>query len=223
MLLRISEAKGSVLEIRWFEALESTQKRLVEDIKEAKVRPPIAYCTTRQIAGIGSRGNSWIGQSGNLFFSFAMYLQDLPKDLPLQSAALYFMFLLKEILAKKGSAVWLKWPNDLYIDDKKCGGCVTHKVGEILICGIGLNTHKAPEKFGVLDIRVSHSELLEEYFDLIAAKIRWKQIFSKYKVEFHKSKQFTTHVGNRVIGLEEASLAEDGALIVRGERIYTPR
>ena len=223
MRLHISEAKGSVLEIRWFEALESTQKRLVEDIKEAKVQPPIAYCTTQQIAGIGSRGNSWIGQSGNLFFSFALPMKELPKDLPLQSAALYFMFLLKECLAKRGSKVWLKWPNDLYIDQKKCGGCVTHKVGNTLICGIGINTHKAPKNFGVLDIRLDHQELLEEYFGLLASKIEWKQIFSKYKIEFHKSKEFATHIGDRVIELAQASLAEDGALIVKGERIYTPR
>ena len=223
MRLRISEAKGSVLEICWFDLLDSTQKRLVEDIKSKRVQPPVAYCTTKQEAGIGSRGNSWIGQEGNLFFSFALSMRDLPKDLPLQSAALYFMFLLKEVLAKKGSKIWLKWPNDLYIDHKKCGGCITQKVSETLICGIGLNTHEAPQNFAVLDITIDHQELLEEYFALLSSKIQWKQIFSKYKIEFHKSKAFTTHIANRVVGLEEASLAEDGALIVRGERIYTPR
>ncbi len=212
-----------MLEIRWFDVLDSTQKRLIEDIKAKNAQPPIAYATTHQQAGIGSRGNSWIGQRGNLFFSFALRMKDIPSDLPLQSAALYFMFLFKEILAQKGSQVWLKWPNDLYIDRKKCGGCVTHTIGKTLICGIGLNSRGAPENFGVLDIQIEHHELLKEYFDLLASQIPWKQIFSKYKIEFQKNRGYTTHIGDRVVTLQEASLAEDGALILKGERIYTLR
>ncbi len=211
------------MEIRWFDVLDSTQKRLIEAIKAKRVQPPIVYATTHQRAGIGSRGNGWIGQKGNLFFSFALRIKDLPSDLPLQSAALYFMFLFKEILARKGSRVWLKWPNDLYIDHKKCGGCVTHKIGQTLICGIGLNSYIAPESFGVLDTQIDHQELLKEYCDLLVSQISWKQIFSKYEIEFQKSRGYTTHIGDQIVTLQEASLAEDGALILKGERIYTPR
>ncbi len=211
------------MEIIWFEELDSTQKRLIEDIKSTRVSAPIAYCTNKQTGGIGSRGNSWIGCDGNLFFSFALSTQDLPIDLPIQSIALYFMYLFKEILKQEGSKVWLKWPNDLYLEDKKCAGCVTAKVGDVFVCGIGLNTFVAPKNFAKLDIEVDDRKLLQEYFELLKTKPSWKGIFSKYKIEFHKSRAFTIHIKEREVELKEASLAEDGALIIGRERIYTQR
>ena len=52
-----------------------------------------------------------------IFFSFAIKIDELPTDLKLESASIYFAYLLKETLYELGSCVWLKWPNDFYIDD----------------------------------------------------------------------------------------------------------
>ncbi|BCD60049.1 MULTISPECIES: biotin--[acetyl-CoA-carboxylase] ligase [unclassified Nitratiruptor] len=211
------------MEIHFFEKIDSTQKALLEDLKNRKVFPPIAYFTTLQTQGVGSRGNEWIGEEGNFFLSFALESSQLPKDLPLQSIAIYFMYQLKMVLEQKGSHTWLKWPNDLYLEKKKCGGCITNKVGDIIVCGIGINTKKAPEGFAILDIEIEETSFLRDYFALIEQKISWKQIFSKYKLEFHKSKSYRTHIEDKEILLENAELAEDGALIINGERVYSYR
>lgn len=58
-------------------------------------------------------------KNGNLFFSFVLKRNDLPSDLQIQSASIYFSYILKEVLALEGSKIWLKWPNDFYIDNKK--------------------------------------------------------------------------------------------------------
>jgi len=211
------------LEIYYFEEIDSTQKRLVEGIKRGEVTPPVAYLTYRQTGGIGSRGNSWIGREGNLFFSFALGREALPPDLPFQSASIYFSFLLKEKLAERGSSIWLKWPNDFYIGEKKVGGCITQLVGETLVCGIGLNIREAPQGFGKVDVEVDPENLLESYFEELWKRRRWKEIFSKYKIEFEKSREFRVHSGGREISLKEASLAEDGGIVINGERIYSLR
>lgn len=98
--------------------VESTHTYLKELIKKDGFTYPICITTQFQTNGIGSRGNSWQGKKGNLFFSFVIEKKDLPSDLELQSASIYFSFVLKKVLAVQGSNLWLKWPNDFYIDEK---------------------------------------------------------------------------------------------------------
>lgn len=211
------------MEIHFFDLIDSTQRALIKDLKENRITPPVAYYTDFQTSGIGSRGNSWIGKKGNFFLSFALHKRSLPDDLPIQSIAIYFMYQLKELLTSKGSKVWLKWPNDLYIGTKKCGGCVTNIVQDVIVCGIGVNIVSAPEGFGVLDIKLDERRLLQEFFTLLEQKRSWKQIFSKYKLEFHKSRSFFAHIKGEKISLASAKLAEDGALIIQNERVYSNR
>ncbi len=219
----IFEEGGLKLEICFFKEIDSTQKRLIEDLKSRRVQAPIAYFSTHQTAGVGSRGNSWIGEEGNFFLSFAITKRQLPSDLHLQSLSIYVSYLLKMVLAQRGSKVWIKWPNDFFIEDRKCGGCVTNVVGESFVCGIGLNTKRAPEGFGRVDIAVDERELLEAYFKLLEAKLSWKEIFSNFRVEFHKSRHLYVHIKGERVLLKDAQLAEDGALIIGEERVYSLR
>jgi len=208
-----------MLEIRWFDRLNSTQKKLIADLKAGVVKAPIIYATKNQQVGIGSRGNVWIGLEGNLFFSLAWSLEKLPQDLKLQSASIYFAYLLKEKINKD---VWIKWPNDFYIGDKKCGGVITSVVGETLVCGIGLNTIAAPKGFEALG-DIDEEKLLLEWSEALYAKPKWKDIFSKFQIEFQKSRLYKTHVWGREISLLDVELADDGALIIGDERVYSLR
>lgn len=211
------------MQILSLDSVDSTQKYLKELIKEKKVSLPYAVVSNTQTDGVGSRENSWTGLEGNLFLSFAISLKDLPKDLKLESSSIYFSYILKEVLADMDSEVWIKWPNDFYIDDKKIGGMITNIVDDCLICGVGLNIVSAPENFSRLDIKISMDKLLNKYFENIEKNFLWKQVFSKYKLEFYRNQNFFTHNENLRISLEEASLQDDGSIVVNGERIYSLR
>jgi len=211
------------LQIRYLESVDSTQKYLKELLLKKKINSPYAVVSKRQTDGIGSRDNSWSGMDGNLFLSFSIHLDELPNDLKLESSSIYFSYILKELLFESGSKVWLKWPNDLYIDDLKLGGMITNIVGNSLICGVGLNLVNSPSGFATLDVEILREELLEKYFTNIEKKISWKQIFSKYKLEFYRNQKFFTHKNNLRISLGEAQLQSDGSIIVNDERIYSLR
>ena len=101
------------------EEVDSTHSYLQELIKTTGYSQPTFVIASYQTKGIGSRGNFWKATKDNLFFSFVVRKDDLPKDLPLQSVSIYYSFLLKIILNENGSKVWLKWPNDFYISNKK--------------------------------------------------------------------------------------------------------
>jgi len=215
--------KDWVLKIVFLESVDSTQTYLKNLLKLKKVTSPYGVVAKMQTAGLGSRNNKWTGLKGNLFLSFSIKVKDLPSDLKLESASIYFSYLLKESLESFGSKVWLKWPNDFYIDSLKIGGMITNIVGDDLICGVGLNLIKKPEGFASLDIKISTEELLNSYFTNIEKKVLWKQVFSKYKLEFYLNQNFFTYKNSLKIFLGEAELQSDGSIISNGERIYSLR
>ncbi len=211
------------MQISYLESIDSTQIYLKELLREKKAVPPLAVVANMQTAGVGSRGNTWQGCKGNLFLSFAIASEALPCDLKLESSSIYFAYLLKETLSECGSRVWLKWPNDFYVDDLKIGGMITTVSKNVLICGVGLNLLNAPKGFAKLDIEISKEELLEKYFKKLEKKFLWKQVFSKYRLEFYRSQKFFTHNNSLRISLDGAALNSDGSITSNGERIFSLR
>ncbi len=211
------------MQISYLKSVDSTQTYLKELLRDKKTQLPFAVVAEVQTNGLGSRGNSWSGLEGNLFLSFAMSLDELPKDLKLESSSIYFAYLLKEVLAECGSEVWLKWPNDFYIGELKMGGMITTITKKTLICGVGLNLENAPSGFAKLDIKILKEELLEKYFKKLEKKFLWKQVFSKYRLEFYRSQKFFTHNNSLRISLNGAALNSDGSITSNGERIFSLR
>jgi len=214
------------LEIDYRDEIDSTHLFLLEAIKSGSVTPPYALSAERQFGGVGSRGNVWEGMDGNLFLSFCLDIDDLPGDLPRQSMSIYFSFLMKETLAEFGSKVWLKWPNDFYIEDKKAGGTITAILKEkIVVCSLGLNLVKAPQNYATIDIKIDKKELLESYFLKIKRHIFWKDIFRKYKVEFLQSTRFKYFdtATQKKLHLKDAVLQNDGSIMIENRRVYSLR
>ena len=206
-----------------FESIDSTHKYLLNAVKNGEITASTLVYADEQTNGVGSRGNSWIGEKGNLFLSFCVDLKHLPKDLPMQSVSIYFAYILKEILARKGSKIWLKWPNDFYIDDKKAGGVITLKSGDKIICSIGLNITVSPREFGKLDISVDRNELIKEFIKKIKKNFSWKQVFSKYKIEFQKAKKFYFHLDDELVSLSKATLNQDGSITINNKIVFSSR
>ncbi len=211
------------MDIHWFESLQSTQSYLIDELKASRLQAPVCVGAFSQTGGKGSRGNEWIGHTGNLFISLAISRFAFPKDLKLESSSIYMAFLMKELLASMGSKIWLKWPNDFYLYDKKIGGAVTNLIGDNLVCGIGINLMIAPIGFETLDIKINAYDLTKAYGELFEHLPTWKQIFSNYQIEFENSREFFTHNNNEKVALEKAVLLEDGSLECDGQRIFSLR
>jgi len=205
----------------YLDKINSTQLFLKELIK----KQPDEYFiyTLNQIDGIGSRNNSWIGIEGNLFFSFSVYKEKLPDDLRLETSSIYFSYLLKEVLSEFGSNVFIKWPNDFYIKDKKIGGTITNLVGSFVVCGTGLNLKKVNDQFGFLDIEIKIKNLIDKYVEKIRTQKKWNEIFRNFKNDFEKNKNFFVTIEGRKISLKRAILNNDGSILIDGKKIFSLR
>jgi BirA family biotin operon repressor/biotin-[acetyl-CoA-carboxylase] ligase len=151
--------------ITYLDEVTSTHKLLIQSLKNRSLKPPIALSAEIQNSGVGSRDNSWQGFNGNLFLSFCQKIDDLPSDLPQQSISIYYSYIIKSVLEDLGSNLFLKWPNDFYIGEKKIGGTITKIIdNEIVVCSIGINLKKAPEDFEIIDINIDKKQLLKLFF-----------------------------------------------------------
>jgi len=196
---------------------------LVEAIQKKRLSPPVAVLAYEQHAGVGSRDNVWSGGEGNFFASVAVKVSDLPDDLSLSSASIYFSFIMKQTLLDLGENIWLKWPNDFYKNDEKIGGTITKKVNDTLVCGIGINLKKSQNGYSALQSDISPKLLLEKYLFALEKFPKWKQVFSEYEIEFELSRRFSVHIENYQKSLGDALLCDDGSLIIGGKKVYSLR
>ncbi len=211
------------MEILSFKNLPSTQKYLIQQLENGSLKAPVAVISSEQSSGIGSRDNSWSGGEGNFFASIAVELDQLPKDLPLGSASIYFSFIMKKTLETLGEDIWLKWPNDFFLNDEKIGGTITKKFKNTVVCGIGINLKKSQNGYRALECDIAAQFLLEKYLQKVEKFPTWKQIFREYEIEFELSRKFSVHIENDKKSLSDATLCEDGSLIIGGKRVFSLR
>lgn len=133
------------MEIVWLETVDSTNNWLAENESHLPI-PSLVYCDT-QTAGRGQRGNAWESEPGkNITASFIFYPSYFPANKQFvisEAVALAVVNLLEELEVEAK----IKWPNDIYVGDKKiCGILVEHVVtGRNIsrtIVGMGININQ---------------------------------------------------------------------------------
>ena len=209
------------MEIFYYKKLDSTQLEAKRVLKSGRSG---SFCIIADVQtnGVGSRDNSWQSKEGDLTFSFVLDKAMLPKDLHLSSISIYFACIFKSILLKYNQDIWVKWPNDLYKNDKKVGGVVTNIINHHIICGIGLNINKNSE-YGYVDIDTKKDDIVHFFLKELNKFPKWKQIFRNFSVEFEKSLRYGFHVGSKKVTSKSVILDFDGSLIIDGKRVYSLR
>jgi len=211
------------LEIVSFDELNSTQLYLIDKIKSKEYKSPIVVIADNQTSGIGSRENSWCACKGDLLFSFALPFKLLPDDLPMESISIYFAFIMKEVLSHYDNRVFLKWPNDFYVQDSKVGGCVTKVIDKDTIVGIGINLVDCNREYTYLNIPQKPYEIVTNYLLKLKEMPSWKYIFSKYQVEFNLNKEFDCYIDGDKKSFKNATLCSDGSIIIDNRKVYSLR
>ena len=127
---------GFTLEIH--PQLDSTNAELMRRAKEARYEP-ILLLAEHQTAGKGRHGRTWLGEPGDaLTFSIGLPYQ------PLNWSGLSLAVGLS-LAESLGSDVTLKWPNDLWCQNRKLGGVLIEAASQggqsYVVIGVGLNIH----------------------------------------------------------------------------------
>ena len=141
-------------DIIWLESVDSTNEECRRRISEIDNLSVVAALS--QTSGRGQRGNVWLSEAGkNLTFSIVLKFPATDIKSELEPMLAYDQFVLSEItslsivdlLAEHRIEAKIKWPNDIYVGDKKiCGMLIENSLrGEWIqhsIIGIGLNVNQ---------------------------------------------------------------------------------
>lgn len=172
--------------ITYLPSCHSTNAIASEFVQNGQINDGDVVITDFQSAGRGQRGSGWESEAGkNLLLS--VYLK--PDFLQISNQFLLSMAIsvsVRDFLEKYTKDVKIKWPNDIYIRDRKCAGILIENViaGSNIrhsIAGTGINinqlefghpraTSLAAETHSVYNLRDIFPELLasvEKYYLMI--------------------------------------------------------
>ncbi len=132
----------------------SSNEELLVRGREGAATGSVLICR-QQRAGRGRRGREWVSPpEGGLYFSLLWHF-----DIPLQQLGglglVVGIALAESVHTLGGDATWLKWPNDLYLDNRKLGGILVETEqsngGVRAVIGIGLNLYHATPALDLID------------------------------------------------------------------------
>jgi len=122
-----------------------------------------------QDAGKGRQGRRWQSMIGNFFGSTVVELR--PGDPPAPALSLAAGLALIEAVgtAVPGSALMLKWPNDLLLGGSKLAGVLLERSGERVVAGFGVNLAQAPAIDGRITASLDSAVTPQAFAPLLAA------------------------------------------------------
>jgi BirA family biotin operon repressor/biotin-[acetyl-CoA-carboxylase] ligase len=128
-LLHEVDRLGWIGHREWFETIDSTNlaaKRWLTERDSRAPKLPSVFVSNEQTLGRGRGGNQWWSPAGCLMMTLVIPSSVLPPNVEQwNQLALVVGVALADVAEQNTSPqtmVQLKWPNDLYVDGKKCGG-----------------------------------------------------------------------------------------------------
>ncbi len=200
-----------------FDQIPSTQTYLKSHLAELqKNHSNILVSCDQQTEGHGRNNKIWNDSEGSVAFSFTLPTNDKPTLIPLFIALKVIDF----FKAQNQLVLNVKWPNDLYYLNKKCGGIICQQIDQTIVVGIGLNLMDVPSTITDGNNQVGHLNLskIEDFKKSLPSKIYSHILQSAFDV-FEIQNQFQENALylNQIVTLHEDNQTEEGVFLGIGD------
>jgi len=218
------------------ESAGSTNDVLCE-LTESEAPEGTVVIAERQTAGRGRRGRRWESPAGGAWFSIL-----LRPPIRIDSAGCVSVLLAVSIAQSLRDwlklPVGVKWPNDLFLHNKKLGGILIELMTkrdriEALIAGIGINVNNsvALEEARVVPTSLKqaagHAILLEDFFKVVLDGIAgsykrfllqgFEPVLEGWRALSVLGDEVEVHKGSKVFTAKVIDLSERGELLVEAQ------
>lgn len=186
------------------QSVDSTNKYAMALIHEGMAQHGTVLYAHEQTAGKGQRGRSWLSEKGkSLTFSIIISPGEIPLNnqfLLSAATALGVMDFFSIYLTQKAK---IKWPNDIYLDDRKAGGILIENV--LSVGGKDLKeeiqgkqlTGDPKWKWAVIGIGININQTI--FSEEITRAISLKMVTGNSYDPMKLYKELIVHIGNRLI------------------------
>jgi len=197
------------------ESVDSTNNYAMARIHEGLASDGMVYLAHHQWAGKGQRGKKWVSEPGqNLMMSLIIepsYL-DLSQQFLFSSAIA--LSVLEFVNGFEHKNWKIKWPNDIYWNDRKAGGLlvesiVTGQIWSWAIAGIGMNLNQAsfpveiPNAISLKQITGVHYEPVSVARAFVPIIRRYISILQNSPNQILRSLNDSLYMKDRVIALRK--------------------
>jgi BirA family biotin operon repressor/biotin-[acetyl-CoA-carboxylase] ligase len=205
---------------------------LIQQGERDTIKPVFAM---EQTQGKGRRGKHWKSNKGaNIMMSIPIEMQWLPLSQQFQLSAAIALSCHDLFLKYRVSNVFIKWPNDIFINDSKAGGILIENVikgtlWQWSVIGIGLNINQ--EKFEDFNLKATSLKLAtgetydvlklaEELVSTVLKRVnelksgKFEKMLEEYNQHlFARNKIIKLKKGNIVFETKIAGVSSSGQLI----------
>ncbi len=195
-------------DIEYYQRLESTNVESWELIKNNNASHGMIVITDNQYKGKGRNNNTWfMGSSKGLAMSIILTQPMSIKDAELIPITIGVS--VAKALENRGAIPNLKWPNDIFLEGKKCGGIlcesrVSQNMVQNMVIGIGININETENDFPE-DIRASSTSLSIEtghtnQRELVCAILTtyFEQLMGNLTSNFKLWENYCSHMNSKV-------------------------
>ncbi|HPT71103.1 MAG TPA: biotin--[acetyl-CoA-carboxylase] ligase [Candidatus Cloacimonadota bacterium] len=129
-------------ECLWYTKLSSTTTQVLSLIKENAVNGNVLVIADQQLNGRGRNNLTWISPTGGIWMTAALYNLNQLNCITLFIGNCIFKALI-EMYPEIGESLYLKWPNDIMLGDKKIAGILSENYPSLsyTLIGIGIDTN----------------------------------------------------------------------------------
>ena len=222
-----------------FKEVSSTQ--IVAKEKMLETDEPFIVVSEVQTVGKGRFNRSWDSQGSKGLWMTAVFRKEVPLHKIMTFNLFMSLAIAKTIRRVSGAEAKIKWPNDIYIDDRKCCGFLTEISGDAsaiqnIICGIGINLNhelsdfqdelamKATSLMAATGHKINRYQFFEELLTEIEGAFREfitldfndiKEDYMQYSNIWQRKLRYIQ--GKKVVEGTAVEILDDGRLIVQSE------
>ena len=150
-----AEANPHLSDINIFQTIDSTNT-YARELAEKSSASGSVILAEQQTAGRGRRGKNWVSPfAANIYLSIVWDFEQGAQAL--EGLSLAIGVAVERALTAHGvQGVKLKWPNDIYVEQKKLGGILLEMIGDpaghcSVIVGVGLNVSMPASQADTID------------------------------------------------------------------------
>jgi BirA family biotin operon repressor/biotin-[acetyl-CoA-carboxylase] ligase len=169
----------------------------------------LVIITANQTAGKGQRGNNWESEPGsNLTFSIILYPSFLEVRNQFYLSKIISLAIIDVLTTKLGEKIKIKWPNDIYFDDKKLGGILIeniltgHKLKASII-GIGLNVNQTEFSYqqatSIINLYNKITSLPELLTEVLESIDKWYSLLSNNNYDLISTQYESRLLGRNIV------------------------
>jgi len=148
-------AKPHLSNINIFQTIDSTNT-YARELAEKNSVSGLVILAEQQTGGRGRRGKSWVSPfAANIYLSIVWDFEQGAEALEGLSLAVG-VAVRRALIAHGVQGVKLKWPNDIYVEQKKLGGILLEMIGDpaghcSVVIGVGLNVSMPVSQASAID------------------------------------------------------------------------